>query len=317
MRRCGLFTGLALLIMASVAQAQESVDVQVSLSPSEMPFYKSATYTVTITAPETADVELPDLRPQFEALQMMTEESPPADYLKEPIDGGRVRIIESYQLEPVFVRDYFFDPVVLTVNGESIIAQSPALRVRELTEAEQEAIAQFHSELPGGPEATPRPVTSRWQFWVLGTVLAIAIVAMLVYWWITRRTLMSIEPPKLPWETALARLESLAARDLAKQGKYEAYFVDLSSILRYYIEGRFALHAPERTTPEFLAEMMETDLFTKQQEDFLKTFLRLCDRVKFAQHEPGMIDMEESFTKVRAFVEETIPREEDPVEAAA
>ena len=315
MRKAAVIIGMLLFVFA--ANASGDAQIQVTLSPSEMPYYKSTTYTIEVIAPESTEVELPDLRPQFEAMQMMTEESPVADYRKESIDNGRVKITETYQLEPIFVRDYFFDPVQVLVGGEIIEVQSPALRVRDLTEAEQEAIAQFHSALPGGPEATPRPVTSRWQFWILSGILAVLAVALLVYWWMTRRALGRIEPPKLPWETALARLDALAARNLPKQGKYEAYFVDLSSILRYYIEGRFALQAPERTTPEFLAEMMQTDLFSKSQEDFLKTFLRLCDRVKFAQHEPGMLDMEENFTKVRAFVEETIPREDESVKEAA
>ena len=317
MRRFAAVLILLLTALPGLAHARSDVQISVTVSPSEMPFYENATFTIEVKAPANAEVELPDLRPQFEMLQMMSEESPVANFSKESIDNDRIKITESYALEPIFVRDYFFDPVDITVDGEVITVQSPSLRVRELTEAEQEAIAQFHSALPGGPEATPRPVTSRWQFWLLSGVLAVMAVALLVYWWITRRTLQRYEPPKLPWETALARLDALAARQLPKHGKYETYFVDLSAILRYYIEGRFALHAPERTTPEFLAEMMQTDLFTREQEDFLKTFLRLCDRVKFARHEPGMLDMEESFTKVRAFVEETIPREEESVEEAA
>lgn len=318
MRSWSIATTLFLGLFTITAMAQSDVHIEATLSPSEMPFYKSTTFTITVEALESTDVELPDLRLAFEQQKLMNEEMPMADYRKEPLGNGRIRITESYTLEPIFVKDYFFDPIVVTLNGEDTVTiPSPVLRVRELTVAEQEAIALFHADIAGGPEAAPRPVTARWQFWVLVTLMALAVVGLLVYWWLTHRELQAILPAKDPWETALARLEALAQRNLAKEGKFEAYYVDLSAILRYYIEGRFTLHAPERTTPEFLAEMMETDLFTKEQEEFLKTFLRLCDRVKFAQHEPGLLDMEASFTQVSKFVENTVPINNDVIEEAA
>ena len=108
-------------------------------------------------------------------------------------------------------------------------------------------------------------------------------------------------------------MEALSQRNLPKQGYYGSYYVDLSAILRYYIEGRFHLRAPERTTQEFLSEMMEGELFDESQQTFLQSFLRLCDRVKFAKYQPGMIEMEESFVQVRKFIEETIPKPEPEV----
>lgn len=235
-----------------------------------------------------------------------------ADYIKEPIGDGRVRITESYTLEPVFIKDYFFDPIVVTLStGETLTVPVPVLRVRDLTEMEQLQIELFHSDIAGGLAATSRPVSTRWQFWVLTGILAVLVIGLGAYWLITHRQFKAIEPAKDPWEVALARLAALEQRNLPKEGRVEAYHVDLSAILRYYIEGRFSLHAPERTTPEFLAEIMQTDIFTKEQEDFLKNFLRLCDRVKFAQHIPGLLDMEQNFTHVQDFVENTIPSEDD------
>lgn len=306
------------LLFAVCAQAQSDVSVRAELTPSELPFYRGAEFAIIVEAPADAEVEMPDLRPMFEQEQLMTEEMPVVDFRKEPLGEGRVRITETYTLEPVFVKDYFFDPVMVTVNLDEVFTVPfPVLRVRELTVAEEETIALFHSDIAGGPQAAPRPVTARWQFWVLATIIGIALLGLVAYWWLTHRELRSIEPAKDPWETALARLEALSQRNLAKQGKFDAYYVDLSAILRYYIEGRFALHAPERTTQEFLGEMMETDLFSKEQEEFLKTFLRLCDRVKFARHELGLLDMEASFTQVSNFVKETIPHEESAIEEAA
>ena len=209
MAKWSIATALYIGFFAVTAMAQSDVHVEVTLSPSEMPFYKSTTFTITIEASESTEVELPDLRLAFEQQQLMNEEMPMADYRKEPLKDGRIRITESYTLEPIFVKDYFFDPIVVTLNGEETITiPSPVLRVRELTEAEQEAIALFHADIAGGPEAAPRPITARWQFWVLATLMALAVVGLAVYWWLTHRELQAILPAKDPWETALARLEA-------------------------------------------------------------------------------------------------------------
>jgi hypothetical protein len=305
---------MAVLLMASSGWAQ--VSVKAVLEPSEIPFYERSYFRIEIEAPADLKVELPDLRPAFESMQLMTEESSVANYLKEPLRNNRVRITETYSLDPVFVREYFFEAITVSLStGETIVIPAPTLRVRDLTDAEQEAIEQFDAEIVGGPDAAGRPLSGRWEFWVV--IAAIAMAMLLGYWFVTYRQLKLIEPERDPWEVALARLKALSERNLAKQGKFGVYYVDLSSILRYYVEGRFDLHAPERTTPEFLAEMMETNQFTKEQEVFLREFLRLCDRVKFAKHLPGIIDVEEHFVGVRAFIEETIPRDEEVPEDAA
>ena len=56
---------------------------------------------------------------------------------------------------------------------------------------------------------------------------------------------------------ALARLDEL---DLLGKGDLEGYFVYLSAILREFVERRFGLRAPERTTEEFLREAQAAGL---------------------------------------------------------
>ncbi|MCH7833202.1 MAG: hypothetical protein IIC55_10070, partial [Proteobacteria bacterium] len=69
----------------------------------------------------------------------------------------------------------------------------------------------------------------------------------------------------------------------------------------------FHLNAPERTTPEFLAESSDAGVFEEEEERVLASLLRHCDRVKFAQYRPTSEEMRTSFTQVTDFVEGTIP----------
>ena len=109
------------------------------------------------------------------------------------------------------------------------------------------------------PEALADESTS-WPWWVLGVL--VALVAGVLLW---RRNRKSADvqatitpPPPPPHERALQALQALLSRHLPEQGDVEPYFVELSEILRRYVEDRFGLRAPEQTTEEFLADLQQT-----------------------------------------------------------
>jgi hypothetical protein len=309
-----MIAGMVLLSGAAFAQ----VDARVVLDPGDMPFYRQAVYTIVVEAPAETEVQLPDLRPLFETEKLMTEDSPVADYKKEPLDDGRVRITETYLLDPIFVKDYFFPPLDIALDeSDTLRIPSPVLRVREPTPEEEAAVSQFDATILGGPKDVPPPLTSRWGFWVAVVLAALAVAGALAYWLITHRRIAEVAPLKEPWIQALERLAMLEERNLIGEGKYDIFYVDLSGILRYYIEGRYTVHAPERTTPEFLEEASGLHLFTPEQEAFLARVLRQSDRVKFAKYEPGTLEMRENLAEVRDFVEATIPAPEPEARAAA
>jgi hypothetical protein len=155
-----------------------------------------------------------------------------------------------------------------------------------------------------------------WQ-WAVGAA-AIAAVAALVAWLVVRRRRALPPPPPEPaWIVAERRLKELSSRGLPQAGKHEAYYVDLTAILRYYIEDRFHIRAPEQTTPEFLESASNSKRLTEEQQRVLSQLLRHGDRVKFAQYEPSVSEMDESFAVVMQFVRETVPLAESAAEVAA
>lgn len=292
-----------------VGGADAGVNAQVTLSPPVVPFHKRAKLTVVVESPASVDVKIPDLRELIGDLKVAGT----PEHQKELIDENkRVRVTETYTLDPIKIRDYYIRPLELTWgDGGQMVLAMPAFRVRDLTPAELTEAEQFDPGLPGGP-GVDTGVRRPWWFWaaIAGGAVAVSLIALLVRW--LRRPKELPAAPKTPWEIARERLALLSARHLPQQGKHDAYYVDLSAILRYYIEARFALHAPERTTPEFLSEALGKGVFTADQEVFLARFLRLGDRVKFARFRPDLEEMSRSFEEVLRFVEETIPRPAEP-----
>jgi hypothetical protein len=74
---------------------------------------------------------------------------------------------------------------------------------------------------------------------------------------------------------------------------------------RLYLEERFNLRAPERTTEEFLVELRTNPHLTLDQKQSLGAFLEGCDLVKFARLEPTEITLRQLHDAALRLVDET------------
>ena len=296
------------------SSGESGILVRTELAPPVIPFHRQALFTITVDAPADAQVRLPDIVSAVGALEIAGPLDAPT---RADLGEGRSRLAASYRLEGIWTGDYPLRPITVTVlRGESILGEAtapgPVLRIRDLTPEEEEAATRFAVNV--APTDPVDPLWTRWWFQAGMAAAAIAAV-VLVTLWLRRRRGGPRPAPELPaWVTAYNRIHRLDARQWAQSGNYEPYYVELSSILRDYIEARFDLHAPEETTPEFLAEASRSGQFSDAQQQMLAAFLRHSDRVKFARYQPGRIEMEQSMADVLRFIDETVPREESELQ---
>lgn len=140
-----------------------------------------------------------------------------------------------------------------------------------------------------------------WPWLALGLVV-LAVVAGGVVAWLRRAE----ERARLTaFDRAMARLEGLERRGLPSADAADAWYVELSDIVRRYIEERFALRAPELTTEEFLAEAGRSAELTASHRELLSAFLATCDRVKFARYSPGEDESQVALEVAKRFLNET------------
>ncbi len=107
------------------------------------------------------------------------------------------------------------------------------------------------------------------------------------------------------YDEAVTRLRALEGRGAPEAADADGWFVELSSIVRAYVEDRYRIRAPELTTEEFLQVAVAAAGMSDDQRKLLVQFLERCDRVKFAGYRP---DAEESIATLKAargFVEDT------------
>jgi hypothetical protein len=147
--------------------------------------------------------------------------------------------------------------------------------------------------------------------WVTLAILGLAAIA----WWSKRKKPASAGPALLipPHRKAKERLRG--ATELLSDPY--AFCSLVSDVVRVYLEERFNLHAPDRTTEEFLNELREGTQLNEEHKALLENFLIKCDLVKFAREEPTEPELRGLLDAALRLIDETreiagIPTTEPP-----
>jgi hypothetical protein len=162
-------------------------------------------------------------------------------------------------------------------------------------------LAQVISKAPSEIEDIRPPVSGPPALWLvilLAVLLALAVVAYFL-WPDPKKKV--VRPP-LPKEIARIRLEKAKAR-ISADSPYE-FSVEISDILRSFIEQQFGIKAVRQTTIEFLSAASQTSYFDLAHQEMLRHFLGACDAIKFARVPAGKAESEALFEQASAFVEE-------------
>ena len=163
-------------------------------------------------------------------------------------------------------------PLQLKTNANSLVVPTTPAGTNSAAGAPPD-LRDIRDPLQLGPDLT-------W-LWITLAVLALAAVA---WWWLTRKKPPTVNPALLipPHRKAKERLRG--ATELLSDPY--AFCSLVSDVIRVYLEERFNLHALDRTTEEFLAELREGAQLNQEHKDLLENFLTKCDLVKFARDEP-------------------------------
>ena len=159
----------------------------------------------------------------------------------------------------------------------------------------------------GGLAQWPAP-PSRWLWIALAVLAALAAVFFALRKILTTpRTFLHLPPPVPPHQIALEALAALRQKGWIEALKIEPFYVELSAIVRRYLEARFGLRAPERTTEEFIRDALSARKLSDAHRELVAGFLEQSDLVKFARHAPGQADMHNALDSAERLVRETMP----------
>ena len=205
-------------------------------------------------------------------------------------------------------------PTTPSTNSAALVLPDPA-------DATNAVGSEEIPDIRGLKDVVDIPTGQEWVWWLLVTATALA-VAGVVAWFVRRRLARRSEelapPPPPPHVVAWERLQ----RALGLIHEAERFCVEVSHIIRVYLEERFNLHAPDRTTEEFLFELQTSKRLANEHKQLLADFLGECDMVKFAKAEPPEQELRNLHEAASRLVgetqpslrEETVGEEEAPVE---
>ncbi|MCP4593251.1 MAG: hypothetical protein GY842_21140 [bacterium] len=268
--------------------------------------------TIEVFAEEGVEIEMDEPGEQLNEFQIRGFRNIPG----ELVEGGQ-RWTRKYDLDIFLSGEYSIPQIEARFidrrqedpdqPGEGVIegtirTEGFTIEVTSLLEGEFDP-TQFRDIK--GPVEIPVEGNRAWIAWVAGGGVVVALVAIILVLRRGRKVRATPQAVVIPHEWAFDQLRALIDAKLVEQGQAHEFFFRLSYIVRVYIELRFGLMAPERTTEEFLVEVQRSSVLRSVHKTLLGDFLESCDRVKFAMYEPTAGEIETTFDSARDFVQET------------
>ena len=141
----------------------------------------------------------------------------------------------------------------------------------------------------GGMECDPEkdlpPITLR-LIAVLGAWCLALGAAVALIWFLVRLIARKVKEHRMsPIERAWVELDRLIAKGLPGRGRYKDFYVELTMVVRRYVQRKYGIKAPHLTTEEFLREVHDNRIIGNNRmmgSEGLKEFLESADMVKFA-----------------------------------
>ncbi len=161
------------------------------------------------------------------------------------------------------------------------------------------------------------PITLEEILLVSGIALAGVAVLVGIIWYIRRRRqqkpVIPVRPkPQIPaHEIAMRRLGELESQRLWQDDKVKEYYVEMTHILRWYLEQRYHIQALESVSYEIIRDLKGKSLPKKQVDD-LERLLPMADLAKFAKSQPSEKDNLNAMEMAREFIRATKPTPVQP-----
>ena len=284
--------------------AQESpVSVESRLDKSSITIGDTVRYTIRLARDANVKVNWPALGANLGAFEIRDYDKPDP----RKINGRLVEEI-SYTISTFDTGRFEIPPLALAYQAP------PDTMWKNL---QTEKLEIYVASMQPSQDGDIRDIKSPWELprdWKLILRLAAigAVILLLAgigfYYWRKRQGKSLLperkEPERPAHEIALEALQKLRESDLLANGRIKAFYVELTEIVRRYIEGRYFVPALELTTGELMRNLQPVAIESNAKA-MLQELLDSGDLVKFAKYEPAVEEHERTLQLAEAFVDTT------------
>lgn len=301
-----------LLLAAGIASAIEQetrlgpVTAVVRLEPDDPVIGDAMTLSVEVLAEAGIEVLMPEFGEALERFHI-------TDFVpRERLESdGRTRFSQQYTLQAPRSGEHTL-PAILVEFVDRRPGHDPAPEGLDAYELLTEPLAfdvgsvvldaddlELSPPLPALP-ARGGFASSPW-LWLGGPLLILSVLAALFLF----MRLRSRAAVRSAYELARIELDALLAGPRPSGDRIDDFFVELSGIMRRYLERRFQLRSPELTTERFLEVVSDSPDLSHAHQLLLRDFLSQSDLVKFAHLIPDAKAINDAVDAVASFLEET------------
>jgi hypothetical protein len=298
------YTLLALVWVCGSASAQ-NIQVDARLKDYTIKLGDQTKLFLVVTQPAKAHVDFPKLGDTItNTVQVVS--SGKADTVADPKNKSQITVTQSYVITS-------FDAGVHTMPAFNFTANGGTLKTGELTIQVQAVKVDTTKAIYDIKQPIMVSYTiwdwlhDHWVWIVIGLLVIGAVVGLGYYLGNkkAKQPVVEVKKPVIPAHiVAIEKLKALQAKKLWQDGEIKLYYIELTDILREYLEKRYDIKTYEKTTDEIIAALRSTEL-NDDNRTKLQRLLVTADLVKFAKEQPTPHDNEEALERSLDFVVKT------------
>lgn len=281
-------------------------EVEVKVDTMNIRIGEQFNYQISIN--DTANVIVPELQ-DLKGLEIVEN---------IPMDTIKANLIKRYVLTGFDSGAYYIPSQQVFVRGRSFLTDSLLINVATIAiDTTKNKMFPIKS-IQGEPYILDDFIP--YLIWVL---LGVIIIVGIIFYLKTRKKKEVIEDEEIPtlppFEEALERLHKLDEKLLWQNNQVKQYYIELTEIVRAYIEKELKIPALESTTEdliETIRDFNDAKTINTSRESIrkLKELLREADLVKFAKSKPLSHEIEEDRKDAEFVLNELKPKPEEPKE---
>lgn len=281
----------------------QNIQVETKLDKTSMPIGAQTVLHVSARMPAKSAISFPELKDSIGKIKIVS--GPKLDTAFDKNDPANETITHNYTITSFDTGVYVIPELAFRANSDVLKTGAVTLQIKPVLVDTTKAFYDIK-----------QPFVVSYTFWdwlrdhwILVTIVLTGIVLIIatIYYLKNRpeKVAFTKAVPALPPDmTALYRLYELRDKKLWQQNQIKLYYIELTDILREYLEKRYHIKAHEQTTGDIIA-VLKDQAMPADGRNSLKQLLTLADLVKFAKEKPLSAQNERSMEDAINFIGQT------------
>jgi hypothetical protein len=286
-----IFSTIALVAATLLTVEKNGIRLTVDSESGTIDPGRSVFLTLRLTAPKDVTLVAPDLRERVRGFQLAEEFSEPVQTTPE---GGTVRTVNWKLVPEACADEYRIAPFVVVASPRLLSSAADDGSLSFVAGPIVFGAPAAREPVTGDMETDPKKDLPPLSWKLVGQIaggaaaLALLVTALVL---LVRYAVRRVREHRMsPIERAWVELDRLLRKGLPGRGRYKDFYVELTMVVRRYVQRKYGVQAPHLTTEEFLRACGSDGRCGNAAS--LGRFLASADMVKFAGVEatPEMAD---------------------------